>query len=309
MYLLFKCNLFLGYNSFFMSICYSCLETAQVEIPETVTIWKLFQDALECVCGDEINNITVEEVKTLGNKLVTLEKQFKQLLIDDDTDVLECCKSAVAFLLKAVENTHFNIKSSKEEFWSKELHAQNNGKLTSIYQTALDKTCSDASVASSFTFVITQYVIRGTILSKTWKENCGNEIEKSIRISEEEEQTLYYVAVFIVFSMKKKYEKILEENPKSIRASNALIFLKSVKHMGEENIQEQILKKFIKKWTDQINRRGLIQPNAEFYSFIKHIELVAKNLMTFQFWCKCRNEDVKNIFKEKLGVNSVVQSS
>ena len=167
MYLLFKCNLFLGYNSFFMSICYSCLETAQVEIPETVTISKLFQDALECVCGDEINNITVEEVKTLGNKLVTLAKQFKQLLLDDDTDVLECCKSAVAFLLKPVENTHFNIKSSKEEFWSKELHAQNNGKLTSIYQTALDKTCSDASVASSFTFVITQYVIRGTILSKT----------------------------------------------------------------------------------------------------------------------------------------------
>ena len=108
-------------------------------------------------------------------------------------------------------------------------------------------------------------------------------LKKSIRISEEEEQTLYYVAVFIVFSMKKKYEKILEENPKSIRASNALIFLNSVKHMGEENIQEQILKKFIKKWTDQINKRGLIQPNAEFYSFIKHIELVAKNLMTFQF--------------------------
>ena len=109
----------------------------------------------------------MEGVKTLGNKLVTLAKQFKQLLLDDDTDVLECCKSAVAFLLKPVENTHFNIKSSKEEFWSKELHAQNNGKLTSIYQTALDKTCSDASVASSFTFVITQYVIRGTILSKT----------------------------------------------------------------------------------------------------------------------------------------------
>ena len=178
----------------------------------------------------------MEGVKTLGNKLVTLAKQFRQLLLDGDTDVLECCKSVVAFLLKAVENTHFSIKSSKEEFWSKELHAQNNRKLTSIYQTALDKTCSDASVASSFTFVITQYIIRGTILSKTSKGNCGNEIEKSIHISEEEEQMLYYVAVFIVFSMKRKYEKILEENPR-ISASNALTFLKSVKHMGEENIK------------------------------------------------------------------------
>ena len=60
------------------------------------------------------------------------------------------------------------------------------------------------------------------------------------------------MAGFIVFSMKRKYEKILEENPKS--ASNALIFLKSVKNMGGENIQEQFLKEFIKKWTDQINR-------------------------------------------------------
>ena len=65
----------------------------------------------------------MEGVKTLGNKLVTLAKQFRQLLLDGDTDVLECCKSVVAFLLKAVESTHFNIKSSEEEFCSKVLHA------------------------------------------------------------------------------------------------------------------------------------------------------------------------------------------
>ena len=196
----------------------------------------------------------MEGVETLGNELVTLAKQFRQWLLDGDTDVLECCKSVVAFLRKAVESTHFNIKSSKGEFWIKVLHAQNNGKLTSIYQTALDKPYSDASVVCSFTFVTTQDIIRGIISSKNSKGNCGNETEKSIYISEEEEQTLYYVAGFIVFSMKRKYENIIEENPKSISASNALIFLKSVKNMGGENIQEQFLKEFIKKWADQINR-------------------------------------------------------
>ena len=176
MYLLLKCNIFLGYSSFFMSICYSCLETVEVEIPETVAIWTLFQDALECAIGDEINKITVEGVETLGNELVTLAKQFRQWLLDGDTVVLECCKSVVAFLRKAVESTHFNIKISKEEFWIKVLHAQNNGKLTSIYQIALDKPCSDASVVRSFTFVITQDIIRGIISSKNSKWNCGNEI-------------------------------------------------------------------------------------------------------------------------------------
>ena len=44
----------------FSCVCYTCLETAQVEIQETVAISKLFHDALECVIGDEINNITVE---------------------------------------------------------------------------------------------------------------------------------------------------------------------------------------------------------------------------------------------------------
>ena len=72
---------------------------------------KLFQDALECVIGDQINNIAVEGIETLGNKLVTLAKQFKQLLLDGDTDVLQYCKSAVVFLLKAVESTLFNIKT------------------------------------------------------------------------------------------------------------------------------------------------------------------------------------------------------
>ena len=161
-----------------MCICYTCLETAQVEFQETVAIAKLFQDALECVIGDEINSIAVEGVETLGNKLVTLSKQFKQLLLDGDTDVLECCKSSVVFLLKAVESTSFIIKCSKEEFWSKVLHAQNNGKLTSIYRTTLGEVCSDTSVASSFIFVITQDIVRGIISSKNSKGNCENETKK-----------------------------------------------------------------------------------------------------------------------------------
>ena len=120
----------------------------------------------------------MEGVEVLGNKLVTLAKQFKQLLFDSDTNVLEYCKYAVVFLLKAVESTHFNFKFRKKEFWSKVLHAQNNWKLTSIYQAAIDKACSDTSVASSFIFVITQDIVRDIISSKNSKENCGNEIEK-----------------------------------------------------------------------------------------------------------------------------------
>ena len=69
----------------------------------------------------------MEGVEKLGNKIITPANQFKQLLLDGDTDVLQCCKSAVVFLLKAVESTYFNIKCSKEEFWSKVLHAQNKG--------------------------------------------------------------------------------------------------------------------------------------------------------------------------------------
>ena len=48
----------------------------------------------------------MQGVKTLDNKLVTLVKEFKQLLLDGVTDVLQCCNT--------VENTHFNIKCSKE---------------------------------------------------------------------------------------------------------------------------------------------------------------------------------------------------
>ena len=69
---------------------------------------------------------------------------------------------------------------------------------------------------------------------------------------------------FIVFSMKRKYENILEENSKSISASNALNLLKSLKNMDGQNIQEQFLKEFIKMLTEQISRGGLIQPNADY---------------------------------------------
>ena len=122
-------------------------------------------------------------------------------------------------------------------------------------------------------------------------------LKKKIHISEEEEQTLYYVIGFIVFSMKRKHKKILRENPKSISASNALIFLKSVNNVGGEKIQEKFFNEFVKKWIGQINRGGLIQTK---WVLSKHIELVAKSLMMSQFLCKYRNEDVTDIFKEKL---------
>ena len=80
-----------------MSICYTSLETAQTEFQQTVAISKLFHDAFECVIGDEISNIAVEGVETLGNIFVTLEKQFKQLILDGDTDEFKCYKSAVVF--------------------------------------------------------------------------------------------------------------------------------------------------------------------------------------------------------------------
>ena len=138
--------------------------------------------------------------------------------------MLECCKSVVVLLLKAVESTHFNIKCSKEECWSKVLYAQNNGKLTSIYKSVLDKVCSDTSIFQFFHICHHPRYCKSINLSKNSKGNCGDETEKDIHISKEEEQTLYYAAEFIVFSMKTKYEKILKENPKSISASNALIF-------------------------------------------------------------------------------------
>ena len=102
---------------------------------------------------------------------------------------------------------------------------------------------------------------------------------------------------------------MLNENPKSISASNALIFLNQQIIWVEKKQKNNFFNDFIIKRTDQINRGGLIQANAEFCGFIKHINLVAKNLITFQFLRKQRNEDVRDIFKEKLEVNSVAQSS
>ena len=88
--------------------------------------------------------------------------------------------------------------------------------------------------------------MRGIVSFKNSLGNCGNKIEKNIHISEEEEQTLYYVGGFIVFSMRRKYEKILKENPKSISASNALILLKSVNNEGGKKIQEHFFNELIK---------------------------------------------------------------
>ena len=72
-------------------------------------------------------------------------------------------------------------------------------------------------------------------------------------------------------------------HPDNVAAKNAYIFFSHFRNIGTKNLQANHIGEFITKWTDQINRDGLIKPNTKFFEFVKEIEVVARSFMTLDF--------------------------
>ena len=118
-------------------------------------------------------------------------------------------------------------------------------------------------------------------------------------MSKAEEQILYYVSGYIIFSMIGKYKRIINNNEKNIAAKDALKFLNSLKTKCSEKIGT-LLEDYVERWIEITDRGGLVKANEEFYSFVLKSEEVARSFMTLDLLRKNQNEDMREIFKVKL---------
>ena len=85
----------------------------------------------------------------------------------------------------------------------------------------------------------------------------------------------------------------------NIEAKDALLFFSSLKCATHEVEAYNVLH-FVKKWTNLVDRGGLIEVNDQFFLFIKYVETLVRKTLTFSFMKTYKNEDIRELLHEKL---------
>ena len=108
-------------------------------------------------------------------------------------------------------------------------------------------------------------------------EDLSTEIY-DIHLINEEQQIIYYVAGYNVFTLRKKYVKI-ENGGKNQVASAAVEFLDSLRITGDTSIKAYSFLDFTKKLIDLVNRGGLIKVNDGMFIFVRNVENVVRKVL------------------------------
>ena len=166
----------------------------------------------------------------------------------------------------------------------------------------------DMSTVSSLVHFITMKLLTYCVREMNFMQNIPSvdtDIE-NLTLSEEEQQTLYYVAGYIVHSLKKKYTKILKAHPQNIPAISAQQFLDSVQIKSKEKVCGMSFLDFTRKWVEILDKGGLVRVNDDMFIFIRRIEYAARNVLNVKFVTKYKGQDLRDIIYQELDSSSLV---
>ena len=94
------------------------------------------------------------------------------------------------------------------------------------------------------------------------RKKCADTVVKT-DISPCEEQVIYYVSGYIVYSLRKKYTRLIKLNTNNISPRTALQFLNSINANYWEHLSGNRYQEFVRKWTMVVSRQYLIKVNLK----------------------------------------------
>ena len=121
---------------------------------------------------------------------------------------------------------------------------------------------------------------------------------EDLQLTAVEENTLRYVSGYIPYSLRQKYLKL-----KDVVTSRAILSIIKFWCVGPASSSNTFLQ-YTKKWTNNINRGGLINVTDEFYIFIRHMEMSARNILNKNLMTKYSDENIQNLLMSEFNKNN-----
>ena len=123
-------------------------------------------------------------------------------------------------------------------------------------------------------YIIDRYLLYLVKERKTIQCPPVNETSsEDLRLTAVEEKTLRYVSGYIPYSLLQKYLKL-----KDGVTSEAILSVIEFWYVDPASSSKTFLQ-YTEEWTNKINRGGLINVTDEFYIFIRHVEMSARNIL------------------------------
>ena len=152
-----------------------------------------------------------------------------------------------------------------------------------------------------------QTLVMGTIEFIIKKENleCSYEIKlENVPLSNHEQEIIYHIGGFIVYSLKKKYlqlsksEKLRQTALAAVQLLNSFTFI--------ETNQTFSFLDFSHHCAGLISRGGLIKTNNNYFLFIRRIEEIVRRTLNVHFIKKYNGEDLRHIIVKQLQESSIL---
>ena len=287
--------------SFFLYLALVILLQKEIEGLSTGTI----KSALESMATDKINNMKIGTLKTFGNKVAELSSL---LMVRSDEEVFKKCSlEFVKDIYAIMSPTNFNDDGKIALLW-RNIHrysqnAENRKKWSSLVTSPLN------DEFSSLFHTMCMKTVEALLKSKNKSQIIHTEQQKPL--SNEEQETLRYVAGYVVFSMRKHYKSLLDSNVPSTRefSGAAVKFLKSIDTKFEKDLESRSYLDFTKKWIEVKNRGGLVQINDNAFIFVRRVENEVRKILTIDFLKTYRGEDLRESIHEHLSKSGLVNSA
>ena len=159
--------------------------------------------------------------------------------------------------------------------------------------------------ASNFLFTYLVKRIYNNTIKWVINKSRNDEISNSVNIcmTSHEAKILRYVAGFIPFSLKKRFEN------KKDSASRISLEIIALWHMQGDALERPVtFLEYTNSWIDRINRGGLFVVNDEFFVFVRNIEFVARSIFNKQLLEKYSGEDLRDLLQRKFETDENIQS-
>ena len=217
------------------------------------------------------------------------------------------CQATVQDVIDVVDGVNLTLAREKEKMW-KEIHDMATNDTPNNWLIILENTSYslESSTFSSLYHFILMRLVEYIIEYENEKKRESLFSQEDLRLTEDQQQIVRYVAGYIIFSLTKKW-KMVYRNKKSMVASAAVDFLKSIR-ITSNNIRANSFLDFSMKWVELVNRGGLVIVNDDFFIFIRRIENTVRQLLTIDMLRNYRGEDLRDLLMTSLekhdGINA-----
>ena len=263
---------------------------------------------------DPINNLVVQDCITPGNKVRDLSKQLLQM--QKDKGFIDTCEKFVFHIFNMIKRYNMSKDTEQEKFWSAfhlfNVKLEANKLWFDFMCEKFSQQMYHSATFKSLIFFVSRQIVLAIISIQNTLNNQKPATMDELKLTDDEQQIIRYVAGYVVFSLKNKYNKIkyTTKSPKSRQVADAsLTLLNSLVITSDENLRCKTFLEFTNKWIELVNRGGLIRVSDDMFIFIRRIENIARQTLNIPFLKSYKGEDLRDIINKQLQESSLIANS